>query len=239
MGSPAPLVPAREGIVDAGEGRDRRRLPVRARTRSDEVSIDVAPRERRRRADHLARRVRISAADGDCRGRLSGARRAVRGGLSSALGHEEPSPARPRLDRRGATGADRDRRLSGRRLARARDVRHVRRASSPAIRTCAASSPITASAAFRSARISRSPAMSSCVIPRRRSASSTSRSASPRISAPSISCAPGRAPNISCPATRRRSPRRPARRRRSRPPRSTRTRRQDGDAAADAQDDRA
>ena len=41
---------------------------------------------------------------------------------------QEPPPARPRLDRRGHAGADRDRRLAGRRLARARSVRHVRRA---------------------------------------------------------------------------------------------------------------
>ena len=56
---------------------------------------------------------------------------------------------------------------AGRRLARARSVRHVRRRSSTAIPTCGASLPITAFAAIRSARTSRSPAMWNCAIRRK------------------------------------------------------------------------
>ena len=76
---------------------------------------------------------------------------------------------------------------------------------SPAIRTCAGSSPTTASRAIRCARISRSPASS-------RSATTTSEAgglrageARRRNSATSISCRPGRARTTCCPGTRRRS----------------------------------
>ena len=77
--------------------------------------------------------------------------------------------------------------VAGRRLARARSVRHVRRRLQRQSRTCAGSSPITASRAIRSARTSRSPAMSSCAIRKPRSAWSMSRSRCRRTSAPSTS----------------------------------------------------
>ena len=76
--------------------------------------------------------------------------------------------------------------VAGRRLARARGVRHVRRAfaGNPDLRRILTDYGFEG---FRSARTSRSPAMSSCAIPKPRSAWSMSRCRCRRISAASTS----------------------------------------------------
>jgi hypothetical protein len=73
------------------------------------------------------RPARISAADGDRRGRLSRAARAVRGQLSPAVADREPPHPGQGLDRRGRRRCRASPAVAGRRLARARSVRHVRR----------------------------------------------------------------------------------------------------------------
>ena len=92
-----------------------------------------------------------------------------------------------RRDRRGDAGAERDRRCGRSPAGSSAKCSTCTASPSPAIRTCAGSSPITASKAIRSARTSRSPAMSSCAIRKPRSASSMSRSRCRRISATSTS----------------------------------------------------
>ena len=94
-----------------------------------EIMLDRRARRDRRCAAGAARyaRPRISAADGDRRRRLSRAGRAVRGRLLPALADQEPPHHGQGHDRRGDAGAERHRTVAGRRLARARSVRHVRR----------------------------------------------------------------------------------------------------------------
>ena len=139
------------------------------------------------------------------RGRLAGPRAALRRRLSSAVAEAERAHPRQGRDRRGDAGALDHRGLSRRRLVRARDLRSLRHRCSPAIPTCGASSPTTASRVIRCARIFRSPASSRCATTTSRSAWSTSRCGWPRNSAISISCRPGKAPTTCCRATRRRS----------------------------------
>ena len=91
------------------------------------------------------------------------------------------------LDRRSAAGAVGHGHLAGRRLARARSVRHVRRAVQRQCRPAPHPDRLRLSAGIRSARISRCRAMSSCAIRKRPSASSMSRCSWRRISATSTS----------------------------------------------------
>jgi hypothetical protein len=125
-----------EVLIDACRDRSRRRSQGADRRRAADVAgrRDESPRAARRPGASS-----LSAADGNRRRRLSRSRRAVRGGLLPAVADEEPPHPRPRLDRRVKAGAERDGHLAGRRLARARSVRHVRRAVRRAIPTCAAS----------------------------------------------------------------------------------------------------
>ena len=109
-------------------------------------------------------------------GRL--ARRANSASTSSITCCRRSRTARIRVkiaDRRGRRRCLDHRRLPGRRLVRARDLRPLRHAVHRPSRTCAGSSPTTASRAIRCARISRSPASSRCATTTSRSASSTSR----------------------------------------------------------------
>ena len=85
--------------------------------------------------------------------------RASRAVVASAVDHAQLAPARARVLR--PTTSCRSCRLGGRRLAVGATGSSARRSTctascSRAIRTCAASSPTTASSAIRSARISRS-----------------------------------------------------------------------------------
>ena len=167
MASPAPLVPAREGIIDAVQGGDRRRVPVRARTRSarsrSTSRARASPTCCASLRDELDYQQLMEIAGVDYPERPE--RFEVVYHLLSVT--EEPPHPRQGLDRRGHAGADASpASMAGRRLARARGVRHVRRD----LRRQSGPAPdphrLRLSRAIRSARTSRSPAMSSCAIPR-------------------------------------------------------------------------
>ena len=139
------------------------------------------------------------------RGRLAGARAALRRRLSSAVA--DPEPAHPGQDRgrRGHAACPRSSTCFPAPTGSSARPTISTACCSPAIPTCGASSPTTASRAIRCARISRSPASSRCATTTSRSAWSTTRCGSPRNSAISISCRRGRArATCRCPATRRR-----------------------------------
>ena len=144
-----PAFRVREGHHRRGQGRDRRRLPVGQGRGRRGLDRRRAARASPTCSRTLRDRLRISAADGDCRGRLSERAGAVRGGLSPALGDQEPPPARPRHDRRGEAGADRHRPSIRSPAGSSARSSTCTACCSRAIRTFAASSPITAFAAIR------------------------------------------------------------------------------------------
>ena len=111
MAVPRPQSCARRGLCRRAKAAIGARSCRRARTHVGETDV------RRRRATALVEALRalrddhrISAADGDRRGRLSRAARAVRGRLSPAVADQEPPHPRQGRDRRGDAGAERDRR---------------------------------------------------------------------------------------------------------------------------------
>ncbi len=123
-----PRTASDDGVIDAAKAAlGDALLEVEGACRRDHA--DGKARGDRQRSQGAARHAwaRISAADGDCGGRLSRPAGAVRGRLSTALADQEPAHAGQGLDRRGDAGADRDDAVAERRLARARGVRHVRR----------------------------------------------------------------------------------------------------------------
>ena len=163
-------------MLPDGLGRRRRRCGAGGARRCADRG---APSGRRDHADGAARRdrrgaagrcatarPRISAADGDRRGRLSRAAGAVRGHLPPALADEEPPHPRPLSTDEETPVPTVTGLVAGRRLARARSVRHVRRAfdGNADLRRILTDYGFEA---FRSARTSRSPAMSSCAIRKR------------------------------------------------------------------------
>ena len=126
MASHVPLMAPDDGVIDAAKAVIGAGL-VEVKERVGEITLtvtrDALVETLRAPARHAG--PRISAADGDRRRRLSRAARAVRSGLSPAVADQEPPHPGQGLDRRSDPGAERHVAVAGRRLARARSVRHV------------------------------------------------------------------------------------------------------------------